>query len=288
MNASTLATIRKFKTSDGAFIWQPGIAAGQPDTLLGYPVVEAEDMGVSLDALLPHVVHLIDEGAGLRVQLLNGGMDISERTGSPLDIDAPYFWLGGEFIRFGNCQALGGGIYRLSRLQRACFQSDGTVPFHPASERFVLIEPSSARLIDERLFVPGDTAMVEALGLADKVPASASATVQGLAIKPLAPVHGTLDVDADGSVTARWVRRSRIDLGWRDSVDQVMAEQQEQYLISVAADNIVVGEYLSSENSITFTAVTWSELGIAANAVATADIRQVGRHAQSGPLIIRR
>jgi HK97 family phage major capsid protein len=44
MNASTLATIRKFKTTDGAFIWQPGMAAGQPDTLLGYPVVEAEDM----------------------------------------------------------------------------------------------------------------------------------------------------------------------------------------------------------------------------------------------------
>lgn len=37
MNASTLATIRKFKTSDGPFIWQAGMAAGQPDTLLGYP-----------------------------------------------------------------------------------------------------------------------------------------------------------------------------------------------------------------------------------------------------------
>ena len=44
MNSNTLATIRKFKTTDGAFIWQPGLAAGQPDTLLGYPVVEAEDM----------------------------------------------------------------------------------------------------------------------------------------------------------------------------------------------------------------------------------------------------
>ncbi len=44
MNASTLATIRKFKTADGAFIWQAGLAMGQPDTLLGYPVVEAEDM----------------------------------------------------------------------------------------------------------------------------------------------------------------------------------------------------------------------------------------------------
>jgi HK97 family phage major capsid protein len=44
MNASTLARIRKFKTSDGAFVWQPSLAAGQPATLLGYPVVEAEDM----------------------------------------------------------------------------------------------------------------------------------------------------------------------------------------------------------------------------------------------------
>ena len=44
MNSDTLAKIRKFKTNDGAFIWQPGLAAGQPDTLLGYAVVEAEDM----------------------------------------------------------------------------------------------------------------------------------------------------------------------------------------------------------------------------------------------------
>jgi HK97 family phage major capsid protein len=36
MNASTLAAIRKFKTADGAFIWQAGLTAGQPDTLLGY------------------------------------------------------------------------------------------------------------------------------------------------------------------------------------------------------------------------------------------------------------
>ncbi|MDB5696064.1 MAG: phage capsid protein [Sphingomonas bacterium] len=44
MNAGTVARLRKFKTADGAFIWQPGLVAGQPATLLGYPVVEAEDM----------------------------------------------------------------------------------------------------------------------------------------------------------------------------------------------------------------------------------------------------
>ncbi len=44
MNSNTLSAIRRFKTNDGAFIWSPAIASGQPDTLLGYPVVEAEDM----------------------------------------------------------------------------------------------------------------------------------------------------------------------------------------------------------------------------------------------------
>ena len=52
MNSATAARIRKFKTTDGAFIWQPGLASGQPDTLLGYPVVEAEDMpDVAADSL---------------------------------------------------------------------------------------------------------------------------------------------------------------------------------------------------------------------------------------------
>jgi HK97 family phage major capsid protein len=44
MNSATLAKIRKFKDSTGAFIWQPSLVVGQPNTLLGYPVVESEDM----------------------------------------------------------------------------------------------------------------------------------------------------------------------------------------------------------------------------------------------------
>jgi HK97 family phage major capsid protein len=52
MNSATLARIRKFKTADGAFLWQPAMSAGQPATLLGYPVVEAEDMpDVATDSL---------------------------------------------------------------------------------------------------------------------------------------------------------------------------------------------------------------------------------------------
>ncbi len=52
MNSATLARIRKMKTSDGQFLWQPSLVAGQAATLLGYPVVEVEDMpDVAADSL---------------------------------------------------------------------------------------------------------------------------------------------------------------------------------------------------------------------------------------------
>ena len=52
MNANTLAMVRKLKDGEGAFLWQGGLTGGlvgglvngQPDRLLGYPVVEAADM----------------------------------------------------------------------------------------------------------------------------------------------------------------------------------------------------------------------------------------------------
>ena len=44
MNSATAAAIRKFKTADGQFLFQPSLQAGSPGALLGYPLIEAEDM----------------------------------------------------------------------------------------------------------------------------------------------------------------------------------------------------------------------------------------------------
>lgn len=44
MNRATTALVRKAKDSDGAYLWSPGVQAGQPATLLGYPVASFEDM----------------------------------------------------------------------------------------------------------------------------------------------------------------------------------------------------------------------------------------------------
>ncbi len=38
MNDATLAVIRKFKDANNAYMWQPSYTAGEPDSLLGYPI----------------------------------------------------------------------------------------------------------------------------------------------------------------------------------------------------------------------------------------------------------
>lgn len=44
MNRKTQSQIRKFKDADGNYLWTPPAGAGQQAALMGFPVVEAEDM----------------------------------------------------------------------------------------------------------------------------------------------------------------------------------------------------------------------------------------------------
>lgn len=65
MNGTTLSVIRKLKDGQGNYLWQPGITAGQPETILGRPVIEAIDMPDIAAAALPIVFG--DFKAGYRI-----------------------------------------------------------------------------------------------------------------------------------------------------------------------------------------------------------------------------
>jgi HK97 family phage major capsid protein len=39
-----LSTLRKYKDTTNAYLWQPSLVAGQPDSFMGYQIAEAEDM----------------------------------------------------------------------------------------------------------------------------------------------------------------------------------------------------------------------------------------------------
>jgi len=44
MNRTTQRDVRKLKDGDGRYMWQPGLVAGQPATLLGFGVYESESI----------------------------------------------------------------------------------------------------------------------------------------------------------------------------------------------------------------------------------------------------
>ena len=44
MNGTTLGLVRQLKDTTNNYLWQPSLQAGQPETLLGRPIVEVIDM----------------------------------------------------------------------------------------------------------------------------------------------------------------------------------------------------------------------------------------------------
>lgn len=55
MNGTTLAAVRKLKDGQNNFLWSPSFVAGQPETILGKPVVEMVDLPDIGDGLTPIV-----------------------------------------------------------------------------------------------------------------------------------------------------------------------------------------------------------------------------------------
>lgn len=73
MNRKTQAAIRKLKDADGNYLWQPPSAVGQRALLMGFPLVEAEDMPDIADDATPLAFgdfgrgYLVVDRAGVRV-----------------------------------------------------------------------------------------------------------------------------------------------------------------------------------------------------------------------------
>jgi HK97 family phage major capsid protein len=96
MNSGTLARIRKMRDADGNFIWRPGLGEGQPASLLGYPVVEAEAMpGIGPDSL------------SVAFGNFKAGYVIAERTATRILRD-PYS--NKPFVHFYATRRVGGAV----------------------------------------------------------------------------------------------------------------------------------------------------------------------------------
>ncbi|RMF08915.1 MAG: phage major capsid protein, partial [Alphaproteobacteria bacterium] len=96
MNTGTLSEIRKFKDADGNYLWRPGLADGAPATLMGYRVIEAQDMPeVAADSL------------SVAFGNFQRGYTITDRTGARLLRDP---FSNKPFVHFYTTKRVGGGV----------------------------------------------------------------------------------------------------------------------------------------------------------------------------------
>ena len=71
--------------------------------------------------------------------------------------------------------------------------------------------------------------------------AAESHVPRGRALKPWAPAHLRSRSEVNGDWTLTWVRRARLDRGWRDGVDVALEEAQERYRLEIldSGDQVV-------------------------------------------------
>ncbi|MGP9819196.1 phage major capsid protein [Salinarimonas sp. NSM] len=96
LNRLSLGAARKLKASDGHYLWQPGIAEGRPNTILGAPYVEMPDMPTIAAGAYP--VAFGDFRRGYR---------IADRIGISVLRD-PYTLAGTGFIKYLARKRVGG------------------------------------------------------------------------------------------------------------------------------------------------------------------------------------
>lgn len=100
MNGTTLAAVRLLKDGHGNYLWQPSYQAGQPETILGRPVVEMKDMGDIASGAFPIIFG--DFKAGFRVY---------DRIDLDIRID-PYTQATNGLVRFHARRRVGAGVVR--------------------------------------------------------------------------------------------------------------------------------------------------------------------------------
>jgi HK97 family phage major capsid protein len=105
MNGTTLAALRKLKDGQNNYLWQPSYVAGQPETILGRPVVEMVDMPDVASGTFPIIY---GDFSAYR---------IVDRVGLSILVN-PYLLATEGMTRIHATRRVGGGVLQASRFRK--------------------------------------------------------------------------------------------------------------------------------------------------------------------------
>ncbi|HEY0130216.1 MAG TPA: hypothetical protein VGB57_02340, partial [Allosphingosinicella sp.] len=260
-------------STDGGINWEDGGHTAEPAIL-----------GPVLTTLPAAPAALFDRRSSVEVELLNDGMWLESRPDAALGGGANLALLGSELVQFGRAEQTGERRFRLSRLLRGRLGTEGAVSGHAPGEAFVRIDPQTLTMLPMPIAAIGATVLVTAAGLGDPIEGvRAERPFAGEALRPLMPCHLAAATDAAGDLLMTWARRSRAGFEWANGRDVPLGEEQEKYLVSVAA----AGGARSFE--VTEQRLLYPSAEQAADAIAPPliiAVAQVGTYATSRPAVL--
>ncbi|NIJ39310.1 hypothetical protein FHR22_004057 [Sphingopyxis panaciterrae] len=216
------------------------------------------------------------------VTLVNPAMTLESADDARLLGGANRAMIGSELLQFGVAEALEPGVWRLSRFLRGRAATGAGA--HDAGEAFALIDDPAVLMLPDELARAAESgsAIVQWAARNDTSIAEVAVPDAGQALRPPAPVHGRVQPDGSGGVDVIWVRRSRVDTGWRDHIDLPLGESREAWRATLVPAVPGIGPWECPSASLHIDAATMAVLP-PGSAIA---IRQLGDFAVSAPLIL--
>jgi hypothetical protein len=190
--------------------------------------------------------------------------------------------IGGELLQFGVAEAAAPGVWRLSRLLRG--RAGTLAAAHMSGTSFVLLDDPALLVLPDALASRAESGAALLQWAPRNGTALEEVDVPGgaQALRPLSPVHGRVRADGSGGVAIDWVRRSRVDIGWRDHVDQPPGESREAWRVSLVPAVPGTGPWECASASL---AIDSGSLA-AVPPGCVIEIRQMGDFAISAPFVL--
>ena len=227
---------------------------------------------------------VIDRHNAVDVALIDPAMSLVDASLRQLAAGANRALLGQEIIQFARAAPLGGGTWRLHQLLRGRGGTEAAIADHAAGESFVLLDATPVDL-DPALVGSAPGTRIVAAGRGDDEPVTSEIALQGIAVRPLSPVHPRMTSHADGSMTLAWTRRARGAWLWADGVDVPLNEQSERYLVTYGAVSSPTATWSVTQPVLTLAPALLTELA-ALLPGGEFVVRQQGSHALSLPLLL--
>lgn len=241
----------------------------------------AAALGELAESLAPGSECLFDRVHAATVTLANPAMTLESADDSALLGGANRAMIGGELMQFGVAEIIAPGVWRLSRLLRGR-AGTASETGHAAGAPFVLLDDPALLMLPDELagWAEGGGAVLQWMPRGGTSLAEVAVPGAGTALRPLAPVHGRIRADGVGGVIVDWVRRSRVDTGWRDHVDQPRGESGEAWHIALSPPVTGFGPWERPSPTLPIGAAEMTALPPG----CTIAIRQAGDFALSPPL----